>query len=202
MRAMTLEVFGELESSLSGLKNEVADEARQLLSAKQEILEQFRNITARKIQGLKIRIHGDYHLGQVLYTGKDFIIIDFEGEPARSLSERRLKQSALRDVAGMMRSFHYAAYGSAILRPGNHAADSQDSRQWTDLWYRCVSKIFLGSYLAAVGDAELIPKDTKDIRTLLDAFLLEKAIYEVGYELNNRPDWLIIAIKGTLQLLK
>ncbi|MFA5422675.1 MAG: maltose alpha-D-glucosyltransferase [Phycisphaerae bacterium] len=202
MRALTLEVFGELESSLSGLKNEVADEARQLLSAKQKILERFRNITARKIQGLKIRIHGDYHLGQVLYTGKDFIIIDFEGEPARSLSERRLKQSALRDVAGMMRSFHYAAYGSAILRPGNHTADSQDSRQWTDLWYRCVSKIFLGSYLAAVGDAELIPKDTKDIRTLLDAFLLEKAIYEVGYELNNRPDWLIIAIKGTLQLLK
>lgn len=202
MRALTLEVFGELESNLGGLKNEVADEVRELLSAKQEILERFKNLTARKIQGLKIRIHGDYHLGQVLYTGKDFVIIDFEGEPARSLSERRLKQSALRDVAGMMRSFHYAAYGSAILRPGNHTADSEDLRQWTDLWYCCVSKMFLGSYLAAVGDTELIPKDKKDFRTLLEAFLLEKAIYEVGYELNNRPDWLIIPLRGAMQLLK
>ncbi len=202
MRALTLRVFAELENNLSSLDREISKEAKAILNTKQEILRYFGNLTTHKISAMKIRIHGDYHLGQVLYTGKDFVIIDFEGEPARPLSERRLKRSPLRDVAGMMRSFHYAAHGAAILRPGIRTANLEDLRQWADLWYYCVAGVFLGSYLATVGDAEFIPKDKQDFETLLGAFLLEKAIYEVGYELNNRPDWLMIPIRGVLQLLK
>jgi maltose alpha-D-glucosyltransferase/alpha-amylase len=202
MRALTIKIFSELEGNLSSLKNEVSTEAQVVLDAKQEILKRFRNLTSRKISAMKIRIHGDYHLGQVLYTGKDFVIIDFEGEPARPLSERRLKRSALRDVAGMMRSFHYAAHGAAILRPVMQTADPEDIRKLTDLWYYCVTGVFLSSYLERAGNAEFMPGNKQDFEMLLGAFLLEKAIYEVGYELNNRPDWLMIPIRGVQQLLK
>jgi len=202
MRALTLKIFSELENNLSSLDDEISKEVREVLNAKQDILKRFRNLTSRKISGMKIRIHGDYHLGQVLYTGKDFVIIDFEGEPARPLSERRLKRSALRDVAGMIRSFHYAANGATILRPVMQTADPEDIRKLTDLWYYWVTGVFLSSYLERAGEAEFLPGNKQDFEMLLGAFLLEKAIYEVGYELNNRPDWLMIPIRGVRQLLK
>ena len=202
MRALTLEVFTELANSLSNLDDEILNKAQAIIDAKQEILKRFRNLTSHKISAMKIRIHGDYHLGQVLYTGKDFMIIDFEGEPARPLSERRLKRSPLRDVAGMMRSFHYAAHGAAILRPVMQTADPEDIGKLLDLWYYCVTGVFLNSYLRTVGDAEFVPESKQDFEILLGAFLLEKAIYEVGYELNNRPDWLMIPVRGVQQLLR
>jgi maltose alpha-D-glucosyltransferase/alpha-amylase len=202
MRALTLGVFDELQSNLSDLEDEIAKEAKTIIDAKQEILKRFRNLTTRKISAMKIRIHGDYHLGQVLYTGKDFVIIDFEGEPARPLSERRLKRSALRDLAGMIRSFHYAAHGAVILRPVMQTAHPEDLRKLADIWYYYVTGIFLNSYLKTVGEAEFLPENRQDFEMLLEAFLLEKAVYEVGYELNNRPDWLIIPVRGVQQLLK
>jgi len=202
MRALTLQVFDDLQSNLRNMNDEVAKQTRSILEAKQEILRHFRDITNHKISAMKIRIHGDYHLGQVLYTGKDFVIIDFEGEPTRPLGERRLKRSVLRDVAGMIRSFHYAAHGVIILRPGTQTADLEDLQRWADLWYYCVAGVFLSSYLAVVGDAEFLPKDKQDFETLLETFLLEKAVYELGYELHNRPDWLLIPIRGVQQTLK
>lgn len=202
MRALTLKVFSGLESNLPYPDEELSKEAAGVLESKQEILKRFRNLTSHKMSGMKIRIHGDYHLGQVLYTGKDFVIIDFEGEPARPLSERRLKRSALRDVAGMIRSFHYAAYGAIILRPVTQTADPQELRDLADMWYYYVRGVFLHSYLETVGDAEFLPKNKQDFEMLLSSFLLEKAIYEAGYELNNRPDWLMIPIRGIQQLLK
>jgi maltose alpha-D-glucosyltransferase/alpha-amylase len=202
MRSLTLGVFAELESNLSSLNNEISKEIRTMLDAKQDILKRFRNLTTRKLSAMKIRIHGDYHLGQVLYTGKDFIIIDFEGEPARPLSERRLKRSALRDVAGMIRSFHYAAHGAVVLRPVMQTADPEDIRKSADLWYYYVTGVFLNSYLERIRGADFLPGNKQDFEMLLGAFLLEKAVYEVGYELNNRPDWLIIPIRGVQQLLK
>ena len=123
MRALTLEVFGQLQDNLSKLDETTAEQLQEIIDAKQEILKRFRALTIGKIAAMKIRIHGDYHLGQVLYTGKDFVIIDFEGEPARPLSQRRLKRSALRDVAGMIRSFHYAAHGPILLRAAKQGAD-------------------------------------------------------------------------------
>lgn len=201
MRALTLKVFADLERNMGSLDGDISKEVQLILDAKQEILGRLRGITSRKISAMKIRIHGDYHLGQVLYTGKDFVIIDFEGEPARPLGERRLKRSALRDVAGMIRSFHYAAHGVIILQPATQAADPQERRNWADLWYHYISGVFLNSYLAAVGDAGFVPKNKQDFKTLLEALLLEKAIYEIGYEFNNRPNWLLIPVRGVQQIL-
>jgi len=104
-------------------------------------------------------------------------------------------------VAGMMRSFHYAAHGVIILQPATQAADPQQRRNWADLWYHYVSGVFLNSYLAAVGDAGFVPKNKQDFKTLLEALLLEKAIYEIGYEFNNRPNWLLIPVRGVQQIL-
>ncbi|MDP2993185.1 MAG: alpha-amylase, partial [Deltaproteobacteria bacterium] len=128
--------------------------------------------------------------------------IDFEGEPARTLSERRLKRSPLRDVAGMIRSFHYAAYNALFLDASLRAKDKPLLEPWADLWYHYVSGIFLHSYLETCGEAPFIPHEKGEIETLLQAFLLDKAIYELGYELNNRPDWIIVPVRGVQCILK
>jgi maltose alpha-D-glucosyltransferase/alpha-amylase len=151
---------------------------------------------------MKARIHGDYHLGQVLFTGNDFIIIDFEGEPARSLSERRLKKSPMVDVAGMIRSFHYAAYTALFKHVLFRAEEMSDLEVWVDLWYSSVSGVFLESYLEATQEASFIPKNEEDVTLMLEIYLLEKAVYEIGYELNNRPDWIGIPLKGIKRLME
>jgi maltose alpha-D-glucosyltransferase / alpha-amylase len=151
---------------------------------------------------MKIRIHGDYHLGQVLFTGKDFLIIDFEGEPARSFSERRLRRSPLRDVAGMMRSFHYAAYAVLIQNNSIRQEDSAQLEQWAELWYEFVSGYYLSKYLKKVNGFDFIPEDKESFDILLETFLLEKAIYELKYELNNRPDWVMIPLRGIKSIMK
>jgi maltose alpha-D-glucosyltransferase / alpha-amylase len=149
------------------------------------------------------RIHGDYHLGQVLFTGSDFVIIDFEGEPARSLAERRKKRSPLQDVAGMLRSFHYAAY--APLLQNAEMKTSPEEMQflgaWAQYWQKWVSATFLKTYLEVAGNAIFIPKVEEELALLLDVYLLDKAIYELGYELNNRPTWVRIPLDGISQLL-
>lgn len=168
----------------------------RLLASEGTILDRFNKITAFKIEAGKIRIHGDYHLEQVLFTGRDFVIIDMEGEPARTLSERRLKFSAFRDVAGMIRSFHYAIHGRYLQAIEMRPEDSAMLERWIRPWYTYVSGVFLESYLQTVGEAPFVPRDTEAIATLLDVFLLEKAVYEVGYEMNNRPDWVRIPLDG------
>ncbi len=201
IRGMVLKVFAELDRSLPKLEEQTADAIRGILAEKKTILGRLRRIAERKVRARKIRTHGDYHLGQVLYTGKDFTIIDFEGEPARSMTERRLKQSALRDVAGMIRSFHYAAHGAILLRAVRQGADVEYLERWADLWYTCVSGTFLHAYMHEVADADFVPEDKEDFALLLETFLLEKAVYELGYELNNRPDWLMIPARGIGQIL-
>jgi maltose alpha-D-glucosyltransferase / alpha-amylase len=151
---------------------------------------------------VKIRIHGDYHLGQVLVTGKDFVITDFEGEPLRSYSERRLKRSPLRDVAGMIRSLHYAAYGSLFLDNQIRKEDFKKLIPYAEQWYHYMSGFFMAAYLETVEGSPFIPKDKADLDTLMTTFLLEKAIYELNYELNNRPDWVIIPLRGIKELMK
>ena len=202
IRGLTLKVFNELESGVHSLDPPAAEAVQSVLANRKAILNRIRRIIDKKIQAMKIRTHGDYHLGQVLYTGKDFVIIDFEGEPARPITERRLKQSALRDVAGMVRSFHYAAQGSLILRADKQGADIGYMRHWADLWYFYVSGVFLYSYRTAVADSRVVPTDPKDFAILLETFILEKAVYELGYELNHRPDWLMIPVRGIEQILK
>ena len=150
---------------------------------------------------MKIRCHGDYHLGQVLRSQNDFLIIDFEGEPTRSLAERRRKESALKDVAGMLRSFHYAAYAALYSFTKDRPAERDRLAPWADVWTQWVAAAFLRAYRLETRGRSFIPGDAQTFAALLDAFTLEKAFYEVTYELNNRPDWVRIPLGGISQLL-
>jgi len=203
MRSFATQTLQLLRERLKELPEDLRENAQQVLDSDKSIMKRFELIRNRKISAARIRCHGDYHLGQVLHTGKDFVIIDFEGEPARSLSERRIKRSPLRDVAGMIRSFHYAAH-SALLRQASLALRPEDLpalEHWAQFWYVWVSSSFLMSYLNGVEQTRLLPDDPEQLRILLDAYRLEKAIYEIGYELNNRPDWLKVSLQGILQLM-
>jgi len=181
---------------LKKLPEEVRKEAEEVLNMKDEILVTFKRIYRKKFDAVKTRIHGDYHLGQVLFTGKDFIILDFEGEPARSYSERRLKRSPLRDVAGMIRSFHYAAYSALFLNGQIRKEDMPKLLPFAEQWYHYMSGFFVQAYLETVNGSEFIPNDEEDLEIMMQTYLLEKAIYELNYELNNRPDWVIIPLRG------
>jgi maltose alpha-D-glucosyltransferase/alpha-amylase len=158
-----------------------------------------------RITGMRLRVHGDYHLGQVLHTGKDFLIIDFEGEPARSLSERRLKRTPTRDVAGMLRSFHYAAYAALFKQLELGALNPETVGRiepWARFWTHWTGVVFLKAYLGSARQGDFLPKTQQELKTLLQANLINKALYELGYELNNRPTWLRIPLQGILQLLE
>ena len=169
-------------------------DAALVLGMEGELMGRLRALLQRPITATRIRTHGDYHLGQVLWTGGDFVIIDFEGEPARPLAERRLKRWPLRDVAGMLRSFDYAVHTS--LRP-RHKGDPALGRAWL----REVTGAYLAAYYETAGSASFLPADETGRKVLLDAFLLEKALYEVRYELNNRPTWVGIPLRGILSLM-
>ena len=204
MRSFAIQTLQLLRQGLEDLPEGLVEDAQRVLDMEKAIIGRFQLIRKQKILATRIRCHGDYHLGQVLYTGRDFVIIDFEGEPARPLSERRLKRSPLRDVAGMIRSFDYATH-SALLRQASMALRPDDLpvlEQWGQFWYLWVSSTFLVSYLDNVEQARLLPDDPEQLKILLDAYLLEKAIYEIGYELNNRPDWVRVSLLGILQLMQ
>ncbi len=193
-----------LKRRLDTLPAEAATDAAAVLERRDAIDARLRVLLSHKFGGMRIRTHGDLHAEQILNTGRDLIIIDFEGEPTRPLSERRLKRSALRDVAGMLRSFHYASYGSLLraemgaeIRP----EDVEALDGWVRSWNRWVGATFLAGYREATQGAPFLPADDSDWAALLDAFMLEKACYELTYELNNRPDWVAIPIRGILQLL-
>lgn len=190
-----------LSRHASGLPSAAQAEANAILENRRQILSRFEPLISRRITAEIIRCHGDYHLGQVLYTGEDFVIIDFEGEPVRSLSERRRKHSPLRDVAGMLRSFHYASHSAAVKWLGKESDSAKRIEQWTHAWHVWVSAAFLTEYLDAAAQATFLPQVPQDLRTLLDVLVLEKAVYELIYELNNRPDWVGIPLRGIAQLV-
>ncbi len=202
MRTLARRVFELLGNSLAQLSLPIRAEAEDVLKTEAGIIKRFSQLYKEKLAVSKTRIHGDYHLGQVLYTGNDFFIIDFEGEPARSIGERRLKRSPLRDVAGMIRSFHYPCYAVLFSDITLTPSDIEFLRPWARWWYQHVSAVFLRSYLDTVGDAPIIPHSDDDLRLMLHAYLLNKAIYEVEYELNNRPDWMMIPLEGIKPLME
>jgi trehalose synthase-fused probable maltokinase len=167
-------------------------------------LVRFAQLLDDRIDALRVRCHGDYHLGQVLFTGKDFVIIDFEGEPERPVSERRIKASPLRDVAGMLRSLHYVSHAAVRGKTPalfvGHAAIPVE--KWAAFWYAWSAVSFLQAYLSGAEAGRFLPANRGQVRTLLHAYLLEKALYELRYELNNRPAWVNIPLEGILQLLE
>jgi maltose alpha-D-glucosyltransferase/alpha-amylase len=206
MRSQAAQVFTLLRKQLKRLPEVAQADAQQALNAESRVNACLRAVIGGKLDATRTRIHGDYHLGQVLFTGGDFVIIDFEGEPARGVNERRMKRSPLRDVAGMLRSFHYAA--STALAEEVAAGMAQDAgqgiarlEQWASFWRLWVSAAFLGAYLDTAGSASFVPRDREQLRVMLDTLLLNKAIYELGYELNNRPDWVRIPLNGILELV-
>ncbi len=150
---------------------------------------------------IKTRIHGDYHLGQVLWGSGDFYIIDFEGEPGRALHERRMRQSPLKDVAGMVRSFNYASQAALTAWRTHHPEDGARLAAWARFWETNVSRIFVEGYRAAAGSAQFVPERLDSFTALCRIYLIEKALYELRYEFNNRPDWLHIPLAGLSELL-
>jgi maltose alpha-D-glucosyltransferase / alpha-amylase len=193
LRKLLRDRFGLLENSIHKLDPSIQPLAHEVLEMENIILESFSEVYQHKITALKTRIHGDYHLGQVLFTGKDFVIIDFEGEPGFSFSERRLKKNAFKDVAGMMRSFHYAAFGKLLLNENYRDRDLELLEQAAEQWQHYVSRFYLGAYMERIGMGTVLSPEN-DI--LIRTFLIEKAIYELGYELNGRPDWTVIPLRG------
>jgi maltose alpha-D-glucosyltransferase/alpha-amylase len=205
MRNLTVRTMQVVRQRLTSMEAELRPLAEKVAAMEPVMVQRLRSLVQTRINCRRIRCHGDYHLGQVLYTGKDFMVIDFEGEPVRPLGERRIKRSPFRDVAGMIRSFDYASYAALFrqLELGNVPPEQlAQVEPWTRLWYRWTSATFLRAYLDTIRPGDLVPSAKAELSVLLNAFLLEKAIYEVGYELNNRPKWVKIPLQGILQLLE
>lgn len=202
MRQQTDAVLLGLKGTLRRLPENIRGDAVTLLKSASRLDGRFRELLGQRIDGLRTRTHGDYHLGQVLFTGKDFVIIDFEGEPARSLSARKFKRSPLRDVAGMLRSFHYA---SSVAVGDLHSPTIKEAtarKQWLASWHGWVCTAYLRGYLEQRARATFLPTSEPAIRLLLDVHLLEKALYELSYEMNNRPEWVHVPLSGILELLE
>jgi maltose alpha-D-glucosyltransferase/alpha-amylase len=200
MRQHAHEQLQRLESQLGSLDPRAQEMGRELLEHRDDLLHRFDDIASVTNGGTRIRCHGDYHLGQILVAEGDIVILDFEGEPARPLAQRRVKDSPLRDVAGMLRSFSYATLAALNAATLTRPEDIERLTPWARFWETWVSTVFLRGYLSATRDAEILPPKDGEIEAILQAFVLDKALYELGYELNNRPDWVHIPLAGLQRL--
>jgi maltose alpha-D-glucosyltransferase/alpha-amylase len=189
----------QLRSNCLQMDDMTRDIARDLLLHAELVEERLQVVSKRKFEALRIRTHGDYHLGQVLFTGDDFVIIDFEGEPSRTLAERRFKRCPLRDVAGMVRSFDYAI--AVTLRSGRfRPADVVKLQGWATALREWITVAFVRTYTEKLITQGLIPASWDEFTQLLAFYETEKCLYEIGYELNNRPDWVTIPMLGLVRL--
>jgi trehalose synthase-fused probable maltokinase len=186
-------ILATVDEEIEAIFRDLPDDERvaPIAGRGQEVRERLRDLGHVGAGGKVIRTHGDFHLGQALRTDRGWVLLDFEGEPARTLPQRRQKRSPLRDVAGMLRSFSYAASGGEMLR-GTSAPEG---------WEERARDAFLSAYFAAV-DRRLLPHGEDNVRRQLMIFELEKAVYELRYELNNRPDWVRIPVAGIARLLE
>jgi maltose alpha-D-glucosyltransferase/alpha-amylase len=191
-----------LRASLSNLPDECIEEAGLLLNRRAAMMQRIEKTEIPQDAGMRTRVHGDYHLGQVLRTMADFVILDFEGEPARSLAARRAKQSPLKDVAGMVRSFSYAAYGSLLHYSSRRPEDFERLRPAADEWQKQIVQAFLQAYRHTISGHGIVPEQERDFAALLRLFLWQKVNYELLYELNNRPAWVRIPMSGMLDLMQ
>ena len=204
MRAPAKRLLNRLRRRQSQLPDAAAGLAAQLLEQEDALQQCFEKLMERPIRAQRTRCQGDYNLGQVLFTGKDFVLIDFEGDPERPLSERRIKTSPLKDVAGMLNSFHDAIH--AVTRgPQLDALTPTDAadgiNDWLKVWYRWSAAAFLKSYLEEAEPGGFLPEDRNDLNILLRAYQLDKAVSELAHEFEHRPDWMTIPMEAILQLL-
>jgi maltose alpha-D-glucosyltransferase/alpha-amylase len=200
IRQRASQVFDLLKDRMPQFSDDVLEAAAAVLSRRSRFLEHVEGFKPETYQVWRIRVHGDYHLGQVLRVKTDFVIVDFEGEPARPLAERRAKHCPLKDVAGMLRSFSYAAYSSLINYATRRASDIDKLEPWAQLWERAVSAEFVRAYRETAHGAKFLPVEDVDFRSLLNVFMVDKALYEVLYELNARPAWVRIPLMGVMSL--
>lgn len=168
-----------------------------------ELIDEFsKDILTKEIDSQRIRIHGDYHLGQVLATKNDYIIIDFEGEPESTITDRKIKHSPLKDVAGMIRSYHYAISAKMFNDPETAKFDPVRVQTAADRWYKLIQQTYMEKYLDTFGKPHPLFKNNNEINFLMLIYLLEKAVYELGYEISYRPDWVKIPLKGIVNVIR
>jgi maltose alpha-D-glucosyltransferase/alpha-amylase len=193
-------MLDRLERRRDALPEALRAEADRLLAQRESLLARIAAHANDRSAGAKTRTHGDYHLGQVLLVQNDFVITDFEGEPSRTMAERAQKQSPLKDVAGMLRSFDYAMHAALFTfiseRPDTREAVEPAGRQWRQQ----AIAAFLEGY-DEVARAGTLASARAEMDELLELFVLEKAMYELAYEVDNRPDWVRIPLVGLLEVL-
>ncbi len=189
------------ENNLHKLEGFSLELAKEFLEKKNEIRKRLVNFDSTKLKGERIRIHGDYHLGQILVQDDDFCILDFEGEPESTIRDRKVKQPPLKDVAGLFRSFHYAIYSTIFSNQEEYSKTQVELFEYGELLYKYMISVFLETYREITQNANLSIGYTNERKYLLKYCLLEKAIYELGYELNSRPKWTIIPLKGITNIL-
>ncbi len=202
LQTRTRTSLDKLEKKLNHLPEVTAREALEVLNMRRDILSCFREIYDHKIPVMKIRTHGDFDLKQILWTGKEYIMNSFEGDPSKSFSERRIRRSAMRDLAAMIRSLHYAAYSNIISSEFDQQRREGDLEEWAETWHYYISRLYIKGYLDKAGDKDYIPGSHEDFKILMYTFLLEKALSELNYELDNRPEWIIIPLRGIKAILR
>jgi trehalose synthase-fused probable maltokinase len=190
-----------LKENYSRLDKNAKSLADDFINSEATIRHFFEKIATSELKSNRIRIHGDYHLGQVLFTGTDYLIIDFEGEPESSITNRKIKHSPLKDVAGMIRSFHYAVCAKLYFSSETQAINPLRLQKSADRWYKLITDAYLDAYMQTMGNITAIFGSRTELNFLLQLHLLEKSVYELGYELNGRPDWIRIPLKGIQQVL-
>jgi maltose alpha-D-glucosyltransferase/alpha-amylase len=200
MRAEAIDALRLLETALTRFDGRRRELAREVLAQRKELLQHVGALSGLRSGGARIRCHGDYHLGQVLIAEADVVILDFEGEPARPLGDRQQKGSPLRDVAGMLRSFSYAALTGLVIATRTRPEDMEKLVPWARLWETWVANTFLHAYRVTTAGTGLLPDGDDQFDALIRAFMVDRALYELAYELNNRPDWVHIPLRGLLHL--
>jgi len=190
-----------IENNLHKLDGLALELAHEFLNKKNVIRKRFVTFDWTKLKGERIRVHGDYHLGQVLVKDDDFYILDFEGEPESTIRDRKVKQPPLKDVAGLFRSFHYAIYATIFNNINDYKATQEDLFKAGEILYRYITGLFLGTYVTETQNANLNLGYNQERLFILKYCLLEKAVYELGYELNSRPQWAVIPLKGISNII-
>ena len=202
LQTLTRTSLEKLKAVLKDLPEDIQQEAQEVLNSKKEILNCFKEIYDHKIPVMKIRTHGDYHLRQILWTGRKYIMNNFEGDPSKSYSERRIRRSAMRDLAAMIRSLHYAAYSNILSSEYDQQRKEGNLEEWAETWHYYISRLYLKGYFDHARGKDYMPEDPKDFRILMQTFLLEKSLIELNYEIENRPEWIIIPLRGIKAVLK
>lgn len=192
-----------VEENFNKLKGLARTYAEDFVANREEITARFLAFDETELNSSRIRIHGDLHLGQILMNeADDFFIIDYEGEPESTIRDRKVKQTPLKDVAGMLRSFHYGIYATIFSEKNKFKLSKEDLFEAGEKYYRAIVAVFLNKYVETAMNNNLDIGYQSEIRYLLKYHLLEKAVYEIGYELKARPDWVIIPLSGIRQILE